>query len=356
MRFGSPKLGVGGGSDCYFSSIQFRDKMQHFRVGFSQLRAERVGLVCLVASLWLGGCTPEKRAILRLTAMGFRDQAIAAIDSVRGIYQLRGLSRSPEEARSILVNRLLQSSINVADVRQLDRLIQRSLNPSVQPRMTAVDAALNDLATEYDTAAAIFNDLDRINLGSRDAVSRAAKPARSLTVKMLLLAKLISQSPPTPNDPERVAISVRLDQLRQQYANPRTSDADRQSIKNQVDRLIQQWVAVNTQERQAICDALAKIVQAAETGQKLSQLIDEFGQVRIEDALSRITQVLETTSSLTGRDYSAISTRLQSVSNAVESDRTLQAIQQEILSQSSQTNWSAVSQPAPETSLLNCQP
>jgi hypothetical protein len=290
-----------------------------------------------------------------LTALGFKDQAVAAIESVRQIYQLREPQRSPEETRTLLLDRLLQSKLNMADVRQVDRIILRSSNQA-PPRQTQVDAALNDLTAEYETAGAVFSDIEQLDFGNAKLVTQAAKPARNLTVKLLLLAQLISQSPPTPGDSYRVALSARMDQLRRRYSNPNISQSERQTIRSQFSQQIDEWLKIEAEERRMVCDAIAKLVRAAETGQKLSKLANEYGERRLEDILAEAVRIMGAASSLAGRDFGAIGARLQTVNTAVNNDPNLKAVMQDILNHSSDNTWSAASQSAVNPDLLQCQP
>jgi hypothetical protein len=219
-----------------------------------------------------------------------------------------------------------------------------------------VDAALNDLRAEYETAAAVFNDIEQLDFGNTNLVTQAAKPARNLTVKLLLLAKLISQSPPTPGDSYRVALSARMDQLRRRYANPNIPESERQTIRSQFSQQIDEWLKIDTEERRMVCDAIAKLVRAADTGQKLSKLANEYGERRLEDILEETVRIIGAASSVTGRDYSAIVTRLQSVNDAVNNDPTLKTVMQDILNRSSENTWSAANQAVAPSDLLQCQP
>jgi len=312
-------------------------------------------LFFLTISFGLAGCTPERRAILKLTAVGFRDQATAAIESVQQLYQLKEPQRSPEEIRTLLLDRLLQSKTNVGDVRQVDRIILRSSN-QLAVRQTQVDAALNDLKAEYETAAAVFSDIDQLDFANPNLVTQAAKPARSLTVKLLLLAKLLSQSPPTPGDSYRVAISARINQLRQRYNTPNLPESERQSIRSQLSQQIDEWLKVDAEERRMVCDAIAKLVRAAETGQKLSKLANEYGERRLEDILEEAVRIIGAASSVTGRDFGAIAARLQNVNSALNSDPSLKAVMQDVLNRSSDNTWNASNQSGTAPDLLQCQP
>ncbi|MEH2411890.1 hypothetical protein [Nostoc sp.] len=51
-------------------------------------------LLFLIVSIALSSCSPERRAVLRLTALNFKTQASDAIEAVKTIYQLNPLPRS----------------------------------------------------------------------------------------------------------------------------------------------------------------------------------------------------------------------------------------------------------------------
>ena len=61
----------------------------------------------LALSLTLNGCSPERRAILRLTALNFQTQATEAIAATKVIYQLTANARPENQRREVLVRRLL---------------------------------------------------------------------------------------------------------------------------------------------------------------------------------------------------------------------------------------------------------
>ncbi|MEH2077838.1 MAG: hypothetical protein V7K57_26135 [Nostoc sp.] len=74
-------------------------------------------------SIALSGCSPERRAVLRLTALNFKTQASDAIESVKTIYQLNPLPRSTAERRRMLVRSLLSDrNIDFADIDQVSNI------------------------------------------------------------------------------------------------------------------------------------------------------------------------------------------------------------------------------------------
>ncbi|MFN6569214.1 hypothetical protein [Dendronalium sp. ChiSLP03b] len=283
----------------------------------------RFCLVALTASVTLCSCTPEKRAMLRLTAENFRDQAVDAITSVKKIYELNEPLIDTKTSNEFVVEQLLNDpSINFRSPREVNKIITRENQQHIQP--SDLDKALDDLKAEYDISVEIFNKLETIDFGSAKLVERTATPARCLTVKMLLLAKQIQEHPPKPSDPRRVNISFKLQHLREQYRSLNvSSQPEAESIKNQVAEQVNEWLKVNATEQQVINESISKLLTAADTGQKLSKLIDEYPHLKFEVIATRVTQIIGITSRFTGRDYSEIATKINIIEKSINEDSTL---------------------------------
>jgi hypothetical protein len=69
---------------------------------------------------------------------------------------------------------------------------------------------------------------------------------------------------------------------------------------------------------------------AADTGGKLSKLIDDYSNLSFEVIATRVTQIIGVTTNLTGRDYSSILTRMNTLENAINQDRTLKEFLREV--------------------------
>ncbi|WP_230966781.1 hypothetical protein [Nostoc sp. NZL] len=183
--------------------------------------------------------------MLRVTAENFRDRAADAITSVKKIYQLDDLPRDD----NLVIERLLNDpSIKFGIPREVNRIITGESQQNIQS--SDVDQVLDDLKAEYDTATEVFNKLETIDYESARIVAKTAQPARCLTVKMLLLAKRIQESPPRPSDPQRVLISFELKRLGEQYRNLSiSSQSEAEEIKRQVAKQIDEWRKVNFSEQ-----------------------------------------------------------------------------------------------------------
>ncbi|MCF4966905.1 hypothetical protein CV014_07115 [Nostoc sp. CMAA1605] len=282
-------------------------------------------LILLIASIVLSGCSPERRAVLRMTALNFKSQANDAIEAVKTIYQLNPLPRSTVELRRILVKRLLSDrNIEFDDIDQVSQIIERQLRTN--PRPSPVNTVLNDLKQEYIVAGETFNNIEQAGLLGTEAgaVTRAAEPSRRLTVKMLLLAELIAQDPPSPRNPDRVLILSRFHKLREQFQNA-NSEAEKTEIFNQGEQLLDELFSINTQEKTMICQARAKLLLTADTGAKLSQLIEAYKDLSFDEIVAKITTTLGIASSF-GSDITAVNVRTKEIQTAIQTDPILNDI------------------------------
>lgn len=268
--------------------------------------------------------------MLRVTAEKFRDQAVDAITSVKQIYQLNDIPIDPQISRDFVIDQLLTDRrINYGDPLVLDKIITGENQSNNQP--SDFDRELNALQAEYETAVEIFNNLEDINYGSTKIVSQTAVPARCLTVRMLLLAKQIQEKPPKPNNPQRVLIALKLQQLRRQYNNPNLSPAlPPAEIRSQVAEQIDEWLKVNANEKQIINESISKLLLVADTGRKLSQLIDEYPNLSFEVIANRVIKILGVAANLTGKDYNSTIGKIKSLEQALNQDKTLKIFMREI--------------------------
>ncbi|WP_144051209.1 hypothetical protein [Calothrix sp. PCC 7507] len=268
--------------------------------------------------------------MLRLTAESFRNQAIDAITSVKKIYQLNDLPIDTKISRDFVIDQLLTDRrINYGDPLEIDKIITGENQSNNQP--SDFDQELDALQAEYETAVEIFNNLENIDYGSARIVAQTATPARCLTVKTLLLAKQIQEKPPKPNNPQRVIIALKLQQLRRQYNNPNiSSPLPPAEIKRQVAEQIDEWLKVNAAEKQILNESITKLLLVADTGKKLSQLIDEYPNLSFEAIATRVTKIIGVAANFTGKDYSSTLGKISSLEYAINQDKTLRLFMREI--------------------------
>jgi len=294
------------------------------------LSISRFFVIAFTVSITLSSCTPEKRTMLRVTAESFRNQAVDAITSVKKIYQLNDLPIDATMSRDFLVDQLLTDRrINYGDPLQVDKIITGENQSNNQS--SDFDKELDALQAEYETSVQVFNNLENIDYGSPKIVAQTATPARCLTVKALLLAKEIQAKPPKPNNPQRVIIGLKLQQLRNQYNHPNIPSAlPPAEIKRQVAEQIDEWLKVNAAEKQILNESVTKLLLVADTGKKLSQLIDEYPNLNFEVIATRVTQILGVAANVSGQDYSSIIGEINSLESAINQDNTLKSFMTEI--------------------------
>ncbi|WP_223280027.1 hypothetical protein [Nostoc sp. PA-18-2419] len=257
--------------------------------------------------------------------MNFKTQASDAIEAVKSIYQLNPLPRSTVERRQKLVQQLLSDrSIEFDDIDQISQTIESRLQTN--SRSSPVNNVLNDLKQEYIVAGETFNNIEEAGLLGTEAgaVTRAAEPSRRLTIKMLLLAELIAQDPPSPRNPDRVAILFRFGKLREQFQNA-ISEAEKTQIFNQAEQLLDELLSINAQEKEMICQARAKLLLTADTGTKLSQLIEKYNDLSFNEVVAKITTVFGIASRF-GADITAVNVRTQEIQTAIQADPILNDI------------------------------
>ena len=206
-------------------------------------------------SLTLSGCTPERRAMLRVTAENFRNQAVEAITSFREINQLQFRDSATDNLEStnieILKNPILENKSQL--FQQLNLIILRDKN---QP--SKFDTALDNLQTEYDKAVEIFTNLE---------------------------------------------------------------------------------------EKEMIKLTMSKLILAADKGQRISKLIDEYPNLSFEVISAKITQILGLTSNITGKDYSSLTSKIKTIEQEVTRDKTLNELFTNVIN----------TQSKPDKSHLKCQ-
>ncbi|WP_251957081.1 hypothetical protein [Nostoc commune] len=282
-------------------------------------------LACTI-SFTISGCTPEKRAILRVLLRIFAIKQLIAIASVKEIYQLNNI---PIDDDLVVDQLLTDASIEFGTIKEVNRIITGESQLNTQS--SDVDQTLDTLKAEYDTAVEVFNKLEIIDYESKKIVAKTAQPARCLTVKMLLLAKRIQERPPRPMDWQRVIISSRLKHLSEEYRKLNiSSQPEAQEIKRQVAEQIDDWRKVNFSEQQSLNESIYKLLAAADTGRKLSQLIDDYPNLNFEVIAARVTQILGVATSFTGKDYNSTLARINTIEREINTDEVLREFMKEI--------------------------
>jgi hypothetical protein len=291
----------------------------------------RITFFFLIVSVALSSCTPDKARSLRLAAIQFKAESIAAIEAIEAMHR-RELELPPQlqaDARENFINGVLDSRI---EINHKNVELLTTLNRSPAPEWAAFVA---DLSNQYEQFAAIYSDLESGSFLATKAVKKSAEPAQILTVQMALFAKEISENPPQLYR-YRTAIVVELRKLQKQYqqlvANQASAE-EIQQLRNQVGKLMDEWQQVESEEQELLNTTIAQCTKAAMLGADLSELIDRYNKLDIDELNGLIATILENVSSITGQDYSQLQLKVNAVNSAINQDAVLKRIADRLVNQ-----------------------
>ncbi len=276
----------------------------------------------IVVSVTLSGCTSEKARSLRLAAVQFKNESLAAIEAIEAMHQreLAPPARSLAEVRSSSINNILAFN-KPLNSKRVDFAIDPSpkLDPRTQDKWSAF---INKLNTQYEALAAIYDQVEGGSLLASKAVQKSAEHAEKLTLQMAAFATVIDKHPPIFFQ-ERIVIIAGLEKLRQEYQqkqNNGESDENLQLIRDRVGELLDKWQQVRSDEQKLRDTTVAQCLKAAVLGKELSQLIERYNELKLDDLNSLIARILDTTAAITGRDYASLKVKATSVFAEIQND------------------------------------
>ncbi|WP_009631348.1 hypothetical protein [Synechocystis sp. PCC 7509] len=280
--------------------------------------------IFLIASIFISGCTPEKARALRLAAIQFKVESLAAIQAIEQMHQ-REIASPPlsqTELRNNAIDNILTSKKEIFLPQDLDFLIDPD-KPQIDPQaQVAWQAFINKMNTQYTTLAAIYDEVENGSLLATDAVKKSAEHARILTLQMAAFATVIDKHPPILLQ-DRIVVIADIDTLRKQYQQKRNEgepDENLQLLKDKAGELYDQWQQIAVDEQKLRETTLAQCLKAAILGKELTQLIERYNKINLDDLNSIIARVLDTTAAITGQDYAALKTRATNVFAEIKND------------------------------------
>lgn len=288
------------------------------------LRRSYITFFLLAVNITLSGCTPEKARTLRLAAIQFKAESLAAIQAIEQMHQ-REITPPPlsqSELRNNAINNILTSKNEILLPQDLDFLIDPD-KPQIDPKaQVAWQAFINKMNTQYTTLAAIYDEVESGSLLATDAVQKSAEHARILTLQMAAFATVIDKHPPILLQ-DRIIVIADIDTLRKQYqqkSNEGESEENLQPLKDKAGELYDQWQQIAVDEQKLRETTLAQCLKAAILGKELTQLIERYNKINLDDLNSIIARVLDTTATITGQDYAALKTRATNVFAEIKND------------------------------------
>lgn len=139
---------------------------------------------------------------------------------------------------------------------------------------------------------------------------------------MAAFATVIDKHPPILLQ-DRIVVIADIDTLRKQYqqkSNEGESDEKLQPLKDEAGELYDQWQQIAVDEQKLRETTLGQCLKAAILGKELTQLIERYNKINIDDLNSIIAKVLDTTAAITGQDYAALKTRATNVFAEIKND------------------------------------
>jgi hypothetical protein len=316
------------------------------------LNLGRFVLCSLALGVTLSSCTPEKRAVLKTTAVGFADQAITALDLTQTIYQIE----APQQTSAEIIGETVKEVIAITpssnypspwrNVQEVEKLIFAN-QPDTSP--SELQKQLDIVKEEYRTAALLYTEVEKVDYESKKLIDDAKVSARRLTLKMYQLGKLILENPPRPLDGQRVIFSEKLGKLDIEYhklddeakksniSPSRKAEIDKRKgeIQQEFAQTIEAWLVLNQNEKKMLCDAVFQIQKATATGVSLSKLSDDYGKVDVDIIFRRLNEVVGIASTVTGKNYSSINANFEKIKTNINNDQALKELISEILRESS---------------------
>jgi hypothetical protein len=316
------------------------------------LNFSRFVLCSLALGITLSSCTPEKRAVLKTTAVSFADQAITALDLTQTIYQIE----APRQTSAEIIGETVKEVIAITpssdypspwrNVQEVEKLILAN-QPNTSP--SELQKQLDIVKEEYRTAALLYTEVEKVDYESKKLIDDAKVSAKRLTLKMYRLGKWILENPPRPLDGQRVILSEKLGKLDLEYHNlddeAKNSNISpsrkaeiykrQEEIQQEFAKTIEAWLVLHQNEKKMLCDAVFQIQKATATGVSLSKLSDDYGKVDINIIFRRLNEVVGIASTVTGKDYSSIRSNFEKIKTDINNDQALKELISEILRESS---------------------
>ncbi len=279
----------------------------------------KMSLIVLTFGVFLSGCDdPKGRSAIRLGAINFRDKATSAIESVKIVYK----QKTPKSSKQEVIEELLTNPKDLETKDVEDLLIKEILTPDNSN--TGVNKVLDELKYEYVVLASMFDNLEKVGTvgefagGGRQALSDAVKPTIHLSVRMLKLAQLISENPPKPNELDRTILVDSLNDLRSQYNAPKLNKQSKQEIVIKAEKIIDDLIRNDSQEKALLCDAYTKLVLAADTGIRLTNLLRDYNSTDIDQVITKLEGILVAASYWKAGNYTEVVKKLEAIKAEIE--------------------------------------
>jgi hypothetical protein len=281
------------------------------------LRKITVVLLILLTSLPNAACTKEKAEALKGAAELFRDEAVLAFGASGELIKQSialPIDSTEDELKRIVKDFNRQER---RDVTQLTQFVSEVLQTGSEGDSInqGIETEIRKLMDEYELFARMFQSLPRGNFLAKDIVPKAQKHAIRLTARLIKTANTLQKNP-TEFRARRVRVIEKL------AAAQEMTD---QTTRNEAILLAgREAIQLREDEMKAKAAAVAQCLKAAEAGRVVTELIQGYQSMSIEDILNLTRNSLALLNAVTGGESIAIKgmqTRLEAfVKNKINND------------------------------------
>jgi hypothetical protein len=234
--------------------------------------------IVFVGIIVLSSCTKEKAEALQLAAEQFRIDAILAIDQINFIFlqdvSIAIMTEDQQTEEMIeLLNLAGKNELNSALINEF----ANSLNPGLRAKATT-NEAFEELKKQYYQFEKMFSSLDKGSYFAKDAVADAEKHAVNLTLQLINYAGILQGD-------FRFASSRAALITKMQNAKDEPNEALRQELYKNISIEFIQLLKeeIQTQER-----AIRQCYIAAESGNVITELIQDYDKMNVSDIMNTI--------------------------------------------------------------------
>jgi hypothetical protein len=263
------------------------------------MRKVTAALLILLTSLPNAVCTKEKAEELKSAAELFRDEAVLAF-GVSGELIKQSIAlpidSKDDELKRIVKDFNRQHKRNEAQLAAFvsEVLKTGSENDTVNQR---IETEIRKLAEEYELFASMFRSLPRGNFLAKDIVPKTQKHSIRLTARLIKTANTL-QNNPTEFRARRIRVIEKL-AAAQEMAD--------QTARNEAALLAGgEAIQLREDELKVKATAVAQCLKAAEAGRVVTELIQGYQNMSIEDILNLTRNSLALLNAVTGGESSAI--------------------------------------------------
>ncbi|MDG5816139.1 hypothetical protein QA601_13680 [Chitinispirillales bacterium ANBcel5] len=247
------------------------------------LNKSTIFVLSLIIFPLISGCTKEKAEAIKNLSLIFREEASESLNQIKTII-LKSVEMPAQDVGAVVKD---LESIRALNDEKLTFLIDEA--GSSNSNLRNINQELQSLEEHYYLFASIFSSLPQGHLFASDAIERAQKYSKALTIRMINLA----------DDLHRGSIQVRSNAKRialiEQINDAKKIDNDSLRRKK-LEVYAQEIIAVAKEEKQIKERAIIQCLKTASIGKELYRLIENYRDMDIQQILAMTNNAIERSS------------------------------------------------------------